>query len=328
LNLFPGENILEIDLNLNEILKKTIEISEPKGIEQCTLRIIDLKELVKNLRSYKELLRSINIICIITNSTRRNLENTRTLFSKLMQKLTTVKYFIIANFQDKKRITLEVEDIEKMLEKKTFGFSAVQKGSKEKMMSIIKNMLRITINEIKNVHENEIKEIIVKAKLNLVDIWPEIEKARIFEKQGKKLIAAKTFSTIASQLKGLGSEIDLIEEGEEVNVLYNLCKAWESMVLAEENKEPKSYSQAAEYFKDVSKCTTDSKLKLLALGNTEFCKALNLALEFDKRNQTKNKAEYYPEIKIFIKKAADLYRKGGFEREAEWALINSSYFDI
>ena len=45
LNLLPGENILEIDLNLNEIIKKPIKIENLKGINKCILRDIDFRAL-------------------------------------------------------------------------------------------------------------------------------------------------------------------------------------------------------------------------------------------------------------------------------------------
>ncbi|MFX1554110.1 MAG: hypothetical protein ACFFBV_09300, partial [Promethearchaeota archaeon] len=150
---------------------------------------------------------------------------------------------------------------------------------------------------------------------------------RMLDNQGKKLIAAKKFSSVASHLKELGSEIELKQEGEKINGLHYLCKAWEFMALAEEYKDPKNYLEAANLFTEASECIHDSKLKLLALGNSELCRALKLGLELCKLNQTKNNLEYYPKIKILIKKAVDLYRKGGFEKEAEWALDKSSHFN-
>jgi len=327
LNLFPGENILEIDLNLNEIFKKRVEISIPDGIEEYILRVIDLNELVRNLGSYKDLLQSIDIICIITNSQPRNLKSTRMLLSKLKQKVPGVNYYVIANFQDRKRIVLEVEKVEKMLEEKTFGFSAVQKDSTDKLFSIIKNMLKVTKleKEIKTIPKIEIiyKE---EMKEKYTNIWSEIEEARMLDNQGKKLIAAKKFSSVAVHLKELGSEIKSNQEGEQINGLHYLCKAWEFMTLAEEFEDPKNYLEAANLFTKASEHIHNSKLKLLALGNSEFCRALKLGLELYKLSQIKNNVEYYPKIKILINKAVDLYKKGGFEKEAEWALNKSSHF--
>ncbi|MFX1468550.1 MAG: hypothetical protein ACFFB8_07780, partial [Promethearchaeota archaeon] len=133
LNLFPGENILEIDLDLNEILKKPIDLIELKGIEQLILKVIELKELISNLKSYKKLLQSINIICVVTNSTLTNVEKSQKLLSKLKQEIQNVDYYIIANFQDRKGTVIEIEKIEEIFGEKTFGFSAVQKDSKDEM---------------------------------------------------------------------------------------------------------------------------------------------------------------------------------------------------
>ncbi|MFX0106378.1 MAG: carbon-nitrogen hydrolase family protein, partial [Candidatus Hodarchaeota archaeon] len=72
---------------------------------------------------------------------------------------------------------------------------------------------------------------------------------------------------------------------------------------------------------------TDNKSKQLALGNSYFCQALEFGSKFDKTSETSTKAEYYPKIKMMLRNAANSYRKGGFESEADWALATSTYFD-
>ncbi|MFX1326642.1 MAG: hypothetical protein ACFE91_00670 [Promethearchaeota archaeon] len=316
LNLFPGENILEIDLDLNEILKKPIDLIELKGIEQLILKVIELKELISNLKSYKKLLQSINIICVVTNSTLTNVEKSQKLLSKLKQEIQNVDYYIIANFQDRKGTVIEIEKIEEIFGEKTFGFSAVQKDSKDEMISIINEILRKSIIE---------KEKRLPAKYE--NLFSEIEEAKILETRGECSKAAKMFSSVASQFKNLYLETVLKQEKEEVDTLYHLCKAWEYMAYAEEKGEAKNFIEAANHFKQASESITGAKLKLLALGNSDFCNALKLMLAFEKEKQIKIKIENYQKITTMIKKAAELYKKGGFEKEAQMILTTLSYFD-
>ncbi len=316
--MFPGENILEIDLNLNEILKKTIDVSKLESIDDCTLKVIDLKDLVNNFNSFKELLESIDIICIVSNSIMSNIENTQKYFLNLKEKVSNVDYYVIANFQDRKEAAVEVEKIEELLKEKTFGFSAIQKDSKERIISIIENILRLSV-----INKKDKKHILTKHN----EIWSELENARINDTEGDKVKAIERFSNAASQFKKLYSEVKIRHDQDELNVLHYLCKAWESMIYAEEYKEPKKFSEAMNYFIQVSEIVKNNKLKLLALGNSEYCKILKLGMEFEQSNQTYINENDYLEIKAIFNKIADLYKQGGFQKELNWALTTSSYFD-
>ncbi len=315
MNLFSGETILEIDLHLNEILKKSIDTSRLENVEHCVLRVIDIEELINNFDSFKDLLEVIDIICIVLSSSMINLEYTQNLLVDLKNKVLDIDYFIIANYQDKKDIALEVEKIEELLEEKTFGFSAVQENSKERIFSIIEEMLKRTVKKKK-------KPI---SKYN--NIWSEIEQARNYETQGDKRKATKSFSNAASQFKRLFSNINIEKDREEPEVLYHLCKAWEFMLYAQENVKPEEFLEASNHFFEVSEIISDKKLKLLALGNSEFCKVLKLGMEFEQSNQNSISNDDYLKIKAIFNKTIDLYKQGGFEKEFKWALATSSYFD-
>ncbi|MFX0025636.1 MAG: GTPase domain-containing protein, partial [Candidatus Hermodarchaeota archaeon] len=206
LSLFPGENIIEIDLNLNEIIKKPIDVENQKGINQCILKNIDLNELIRNLISYRDILESIDIICIITDSSKTNVESTQQSYLELKENFQAPDYFVIANFQDNKKLALKAEKIEQLFELKTYGFSAVQKDSREKFSSIIQDILRLSIIEEEEPEliqpkkvPNDIKIVILKETYS--NIWSIVEEAAILGKQGEHILAAKRFSKAAYQLK-------------------------------------------------------------------------------------------------------------------------------
>ncbi|MFW9880401.1 MAG: GTPase domain-containing protein [Candidatus Thorarchaeota archaeon] len=312
LNLFPGEIILELDDNLNEIFQKPVDIPIRKGVEQCILKEIDLRELTNNFVSYQKLLQSIDIICIITDSADRNIEDTQQLLSGLKNKLQNIDFYIIANILDRKSISNNVEKIENILQEKTFGLSAINKDSKDRITDIIKDIVKTSIIEKKE------KNLLIPSleKVTYEEIWSDIEEARLLEKQENYYTASKKFSMAASKFKTLNSE----QAKEEFVALHYLCKAWESMDIAEEYKEPQKYSEAVEFYNQAIMHLPDKKLKLLVLGNSLYCKALKIGLALDKSDNVNNKVECYPKIEMLIKKAVKLYKKSGYEKDAEGTL--------
>ncbi len=147
INLFPGETILELDDDMNEIIQKLIPIPNFKRMNEVILREMDLKDLIDNSKIYRPILDSFDIICIVTNSGASNLGRTKRLYSQLEQKVKKADYYIIANFQDLTKTSYEPKKVEEIFDVRTFGFSAIHESAKEKMYSIISKMLRISITE-------------------------------------------------------------------------------------------------------------------------------------------------------------------------------------
>ena len=158
------------------------------------------------------------------------------------------------------------------------------------------------------------------AKINL-------ENARILGKSGKRLEAADKFAAAASIFRKLCRLFKIKTEREELEAIYYLCRAWENMELAERYNDPNRFSEASNLFIRASQLFHESKLKLLALGNSAFCQALEYGSNFDKTGSMKLKSKLYPKIKSMLRNAASSYRKGGFESGADWALATSTFFD-
>ncbi|MFX1477053.1 MAG: carbon-nitrogen hydrolase family protein [Promethearchaeota archaeon] len=336
MDLFPGETVIELDDDLSETIQKTVNFVDIKDIKQCVIREIDLDELMNKPSFYKSLLNSIDIILIVTNSGASNLGRTKKLVSLLKPFVHKSDFYMIANFQDLKDSAFSPEKIEESFDIKTFGFSANKMESKDQIIFILKKILRTSIVEkqerthlitIETTTELEQLPEQVELKVDYSEIWNYIEEARSLEKHGDRIMAAEKFSCAASQFKDLCSHVMTNEDREELNALYYLCKAWESMEFAEEYDNPEMFIEAVELFNKASEHFSDIKLKSLALGNAAFCQALQLGSKFDKSNNPKEKAEIYPKIKTMLRNAANSYRKGGFESEADWALATTTYFD-
>jgi len=156
LNLFPGETILELDEDLNEIIEKPVSVSGIEYIKQFKLREIDLDELVDKSKLYRRLLDSADIICIVTNSAASNLGRTKKLFLRLKTLVKKSDFYIIANFQDLKDAAFEPEKIEESYGIKTYGCCSNKDHSKEEIYSIFAEILKKSVvDKIKSKQRQE-----------------------------------------------------------------------------------------------------------------------------------------------------------------------------
>ncbi|MFX1349098.1 MAG: hypothetical protein ACFE92_10535 [Promethearchaeota archaeon] len=147
INLFEGDTVLELDEDLNEIIQKTVPLTNFKRINEVILRELDLEDLIKNAKIYRPLLDSVDIICIVTNSGASNLGRTQRLFSQLEKKVKKADFYVIANFQDLQNTSYEPEKIQELFGIQTYGFCAIKKEAKERIFEIISEIVRISIVE-------------------------------------------------------------------------------------------------------------------------------------------------------------------------------------
>lgn len=153
MELFPGETILELDEDLNEIIQKSINV-EGLDLNQFILREMDLEELIDHSKIYRPLLNSVDVICVVTNSAASNLGRTQRLVSTL-KNMVNADFYIIANFQDLKDQAFNPIKIEESFGIKTYGFSAKKSTAKEDIFTIMIEIL--TASVIKKTQERQLE---------------------------------------------------------------------------------------------------------------------------------------------------------------------------
>ncbi len=166
-----------------------------------------------------------------------------------------------------------------------------------------------------------------RVRINYCTARINLEEARILGKQGEHVAAAEKFALAATQFKDTCLLFNIKKEREELEAIFHLCSAWERMELAENFEEPIKFKEASEIFVKASEFFTESKLKFLAQGNSNFCAALEEGCKFDQSDDINVKTLIYPKVKSILRKAANSYEKGGFKNGAAWALATSTYFD-
>jgi hypothetical protein len=147
MNLFPGETVLELDEDLNEIIQKTVPLTDFKRPNKIVLREFDLEDLLKNSKIHRPLLDSVDIVCLVTNSGASNLGRTKRFHSQLEKLVRKADFYAIANFQDLENTSYGPEKVEELLGVQTYGFCAIKREAKDRIFEIISEMLKISIIE-------------------------------------------------------------------------------------------------------------------------------------------------------------------------------------
>ena len=149
MNLFPGETILELDDDLNEIIQKRVALPNSSKINEAIFREVSFQDLIMKTRIFSQVLKSVDVICIITNSGAGNLSKTKNLYDQLKNRVTRADFYIIANFQDLKNSSFKPEEISESFGIKTFGFSAIDKKAESRIYNIVNEMIEISLS-VKN----------------------------------------------------------------------------------------------------------------------------------------------------------------------------------
>jgi hypothetical protein len=145
MGLFPGETVLELDEDLNEVVQKPINVAGLTGLKQFMLREMDMEELIDNSKMFRPLLNSADIVLVVTNSAASNLGRSKKMFPVLKTKVKKAEFYIIANFQDHKDSAFEPSKIEEAFGAKTYGFSATEKDGQKRMFEIMVEILNESI---------------------------------------------------------------------------------------------------------------------------------------------------------------------------------------
>ncbi len=229
-----------------------------------------------------------------------------------------------ANYYGAWVILEEAEEFSKQ-EKYSEAISSYEKT--KELFDTAMMMIRVIRKNVRRSKELKKLEKAAKVRINYCSARINLEEARILGKNGEHVAAAEKFALAATQFKDTCLLFNIKRERQELEAVFHLCRAWERMELAENFEDPLKFTEAAELFIKASEIFTESKLKFLAHGNSNFCMALKVGWEFDQSYDTEVKTRLYLKVKSILRKAANSYEKGGFKNGAAWALATSTYFD-
>jgi uncharacterized DUF497 family protein len=200
----------------------------------------------------------------------------------------------------------ESEEAIKAFEGASDGFGETRKS--------LQSQLRI----LEDVDEKQMVTSMIDAsdlRRKYCDARAAIEEARILDKEGNHYASSEKYGSAAETFERISEALTSDVERREFRLLITLSHAWQKMTLAESEAAPALYAEASQLFEDAKNFTQNDKTKMLMLGHSRFCRALEAGTEFaDTRD-----ARMHANATKYLESAASYYVKAGFQKSSDYA---------
>ena len=150
-----------------------------------------------------------------------------------------------------------------------------------------------------------------------------IEEAKDLDKEGEHHLSAEKYgsaATILDKILGLSETEGGLKE---VRLIMTLSKAWQLMARAEAEVSPLLYLEASRLFEEAKELSGNEKARMLALGHSRFCRALEAGARFA---DTGDEAPHSTAVQQ-LESAANYYLRAGFQNASEYAEASKLLFD-
>jgi hypothetical protein len=150
-----------------------------------------------------------------------------------------------------------------------------------------------------------------------------VEEARLFDKKGDHYRSSEKYSSVVEAFEKIIQALQSEQERKEFKQIMVLSKAWQKMTLAEAEASPPLYAEASKLFEEAKEFSPNEKTRMLLLGHSRFCRALEAGTEFA---DTRNMDMYFEAVK-YLESAANYYVKAGFPKASEYSEATRLLFD-
>ena len=150
-----------------------------------------------------------------------------------------------------------------------------------------------------------------------------VERARAAVRNGDLELCWKTCDVAIDMLQDLIPGIRIAEAKEEVSSILQLCLICRTMTRAEAEISPKMFSEAADLLESWQKLMPSPRSRMLVLGHSHLCKALELGSVY---NETRTK-KLYASAKRHCEAAKDCYLACESPEYSEYARGTALLFD-
>jgi len=150
-----------------------------------------------------------------------------------------------------------------------------------------------------------------------------LEQGKILDKKGDHYSSSEKYGTAAEAFEKISQAVESEQEKKEFELIMTLSRAWQRMTLAEAEASPALYAEASQLFEKAKEFSPNEKTKMLVLGNSRFCKALEAGTRFvDTRN-----TDAYTDAMKCLETASHYYIKAGFPKVSEYSEATKLLFD-
>jgi len=150
-----------------------------------------------------------------------------------------------------------------------------------------------------------------------------LEEAKILDKKGDHYSSSEKYGSAAGVFEKVTQALESEQDRKELQLILTLSKAWQKMTRAEAEASPTLYMEASQLFEQAKGISPSEKAKMLALGHSRFCRALEAGTKFaDTRDPTLHATAIH-----HLESATNYYVKAGFQNASEYAKATELLFD-
>jgi hypothetical protein len=150
-----------------------------------------------------------------------------------------------------------------------------------------------------------------------------IEEAKILDKKGDHSLSSERYSLAATTLQKITQTVESEQDRKEFGLIATLSQAWAKMTRAEAEGSPELYLEASKLFDEAKELSANEKAKMLALGHSRFCRALEAGSKFADTGET----ELHKAAIQQLESAAKHYVRAGFQNASEYAKATELLLD-
>ncbi len=107
-----------------------------------------------------------------------------------------------------------------------------------------------------------------------------LEEAKILGKKGDYYFSSEKYGSAIETLEKIIPVMESELDRKEIRFIAVVSRAWQKMAQAEAEASPQLYSEASQLFEEAKEIGPNEKTRMLALGHSRFCKALEAGTKF------------------------------------------------
>jgi len=195
-----------------------------------------------------------------------------------------------------------------------------------KLFNETKESLQTQLSKIENPDEKQMATNMLKAtdpRHEYCIARIALEEAKILDKKGDHYSSSEKYGSAAETLEKTTQALESEQDRKEIKFISNLSRAWQKMTQAEAEASPTLYLEASQLFEAAKALCTNEKVKMLTLGHSRFCRALEAGTKFA---DTKDTAMHTATVQ-HLESATNYYLKAGFPNASEYAKATKLLFD-
>jgi len=221
----------------------------------------------------------------------------------------------------------QVEDAEELSrnEQSEQALQAFERAAK--LFNETKKSVQTKLGKVENLDEKQMAKDLLETSLsyrvNYCIARVALEEAKVLDKKGDHYSSSEKYGLAAETLEKTLSGVGPGWFQKEIKYITSLSRAWQKMTQAEAEASPSLYTEASKLFEEAKEHSPNEKAKMLTLGHSHFCRALEAGTKFV---DTRDTAIHALTIQ-HLESAADYYMKAGFQSASEYAKATGLLFD-